>query len=108
MTQDRRRAEDLAPETRNSEQDDGSSQAQTVAEEAREPDSRSPTESDAAPGGVEWAHEQDLVEHMRDMESSGRIDMGAYEGEPNHDDHAGKYGRRGEEDEEPELADDDS
>ena len=35
---------------------------------------------------------QDLVDHMRDMESSGRIDMDAYRGEPNMDDNAGKYG----------------
>ena len=35
---------------------------------------------------------QDSVDHMRDMESSGRIDMSAYRGEPNMDDDAGKYG----------------
>ena len=29
---------------------------------------------------------------MRDMESSGRIDMGAYEGEENMDDNEDKYG----------------
>lgn len=85
---------DLAPENRNAEQEDESSQAQTVAEEALGRQSGSPTESEAADGGIEWAHEQDLVEHMRDMESSGRIDMGAYEGEPNHDDNSDKYGKR--------------
>jgi hypothetical protein len=30
---------------------------------------------------------------MRDMESSGRIDMSAYRGEPNHDDNVDKYGK---------------
>ena len=30
---------------------------------------------------------------MRDMESSGRIDMSAYRGEPNMDDNEDKYGR---------------
>ena len=35
---------------------------------------------------------QDLVDHMRDMERSGRIDMGAYRGEDNMDDDDGKYG----------------
>ena len=35
---------------------------------------------------------QDLVDHMRDMESSGRIDMGAFEGEENMDDNEEKYG----------------
>jgi hypothetical protein len=29
---------------------------------------------------------------MRDMEQSGRIDMGAYSGEPNFDDNEDKYG----------------
>jgi len=29
---------------------------------------------------------------MRDMESSGRVDMDAFAGEPNHDDNADKYG----------------
>jgi len=85
---------ELAPENRNDEQDDEGSQAQTVADEAREQVPGSPTESKAADGGIEWAHEQDLVEHMRDMESSGRIDMGAYEGEDNHDDEPDKYGKR--------------
>ena len=33
------------------------------------------------------------VDHMRDMESSGRIDMAAYTGEPNHDDNVDKYGK---------------
>ena len=39
---------------------------------------------------------QDTVDHMRDMESSGRIDMNAYRGEPNHDDNEGKYGKKNE------------
>ena len=36
---------------------------------------------------------QDTVDHMRDMESSGRVDMGAYRGEDNHDDNVDKYGK---------------
>jgi hypothetical protein len=35
---------------------------------------------------------QDLVDKMRDMEQSGRIDMGAYRGEPNLDDEDEMYG----------------
>ena len=35
---------------------------------------------------------QDLVDHMRDRERSGRIDMGAYRGEDNMDDNEDKYG----------------
>lgn len=87
--------DDLAPEAHNDEQDDEGSQAQTVAEEARgknpAKDGSSPTES-RKPRDPDGASEQDLVDHMRDMESSGRIDMGAYRGEPNHDDNTDKYG----------------
>jgi hypothetical protein len=36
---------------------------------------------------------QDTIDRMRDMESSGRIDMDAYRGEPNHDDNVDKYGK---------------
>ena len=35
---------------------------------------------------------QDLVDHMRDMERSGRIDMSAFAGEPNMDDEDDTYG----------------
>lgn len=90
---------DLAPETHNSEQDDESSQAQTVASQARgrDPgDYGSPLDSrkkrDADDDGDS---SQDLVDHMRDMEQSGRIDMGAYRGEETMDDNEGAYGDAG-------------
>ena len=38
---------------------------------------------------------------MRDMEQSGRIDMGAYRGEPNMDDNEDKYGPDSKEDDLP-------
>ena len=86
----------LAPETHNDEQDDHRSQAQEVAEqaEALTEETGSPTESEKGPNksGVMGDSTQDTVDHMRDMESAGRIDMGAYKGEPNHDDNEGKYG----------------
>ena len=86
----------LAPETHNDEQDDHRSQAQEVAEQARSltSETHSPTESTRGPNssGLMGDSTQDTVDHMRDMESSGRIDMDAYRGEPNHDDDAGKYG----------------
>lgn len=79
---------DLAPETHNSEQDDEQSQAQTVADQAQALRKGDPTAS--------VKHDSteipDVVDHMRDMESSGRIDMGAYRGEPNMDDDDDKYG----------------
>lgn len=87
---------ELAPETHNSEQDDESSQAQTIADEARgrnPGDYGSPTESvkrKAPLGDVDST--ADLVDHMRDMEQSGRIDMGAYRGEESMDDEEDKYG----------------
>ena len=75
---------DLAPETHNDEQDDHLSQAQEVTEEARNKDSEaSPLDSTKVNSGIEDNSEQDLVDRMRDMEQSGRIDMGAYRGEPN-------------------------
>lgn len=79
---------ELAPEAHNSEQDDEEAQAQTVAEQARALRKGDPTSSIKVGGG----DVQDLVDHMRDMESSGRIDMGAYEGEENMDDNEDKYG----------------
>ena len=88
---------ELAPETHNSEQDDESSQAQTIADEARgrKPgDYGDPTESvkRKSKGPGDGDSSADLVDHMRDMEQSGRIDMGAYRGEDNMDDDDGKYG----------------
>ncbi|WP_324829124.1 hypothetical protein [Qipengyuania zhejiangensis] len=84
----------MAPETHNDEQDDERSQAQTVAEDAVHGGTSSPTESKKGPHKSDLMGDstQDTVDHMRDMESSGRIDMDAYRGEPNHDDNVDKYG----------------
>lgn len=84
----------LQPETHNSEQDNEDSQAQTVADDAQEPKLRSPTESKKGPNDSDLMNDstQDIVDHMRDMESSGNIDMRAYAGEPNLDDNEDKYG----------------
>ena len=91
------RQANLAPETHNDEQDDHLSQAQSVAQDAESltPDTSSPTESEKGPNSSDLMNDstQDTVDHMRDMESSGRIDMDAYRGEPNMDDDSGKYGR---------------
>ncbi|MXO75638.1 hypothetical protein GRI40_10460 [Altererythrobacter aerius] len=78
----------LAPETHNSEQDDEQSQAQTVADQAEALRRGDPTASVKN----DTTEVPDLVDHMRDMESSGRIDMGAYRGEPNMDDEEDRYG----------------
>jgi hypothetical protein len=84
---------DFAPETHNEEQDDHLSQAQRVAEAARnKDDSWSPLDSEKVGGGIDDDSTQDLIDHMRDMEQSGRIDMSAFAGEPNMDDNEDKYG----------------
>ena len=87
--------DDQAPELHNSEQDDEQWQTHTVAEDALRGAAReaSPLDSEKAPGGeLDEDSTQDLIDHMRDMESSGRIDMGAFAGEPNHDDNEDLYG----------------
>lgn len=85
----------LAPETHNDEQEDESSQAQTVAEQAKQPKhtGESGETVKAGKSGIPGDSTQDLVDHMKAMDTSGRIDMSAYRGEPNHDDEAGKYGK---------------
>lgn len=90
-----KRQADLAPETHNSEQDESGEQAQDVAQEARgSTTAESPLDSKKAPGNSNVTDDstQDVIDHMRDMEQSGRIDMDAYRGEPNHDDNEDKYG----------------
>ena len=93
-----------APELHNAEQDDELEQAQTVAEEARNKDAEaSPLDSLKAdePGEMMDDSTQDLIDKMRDMEQSGRIDMGAYRGEPNMDDNEDMYGEENREDDLP-------
>jgi hypothetical protein len=90
-----------APELHNAEQDDELEQAQQVAEEARNKDAEaSPLDSikNDEPGEVTDDSSQDLIDKMRDMEQSGRIDMDAYRGEPNMDDEDEKYGEDRDED----------
>jgi hypothetical protein len=87
---------DQAPELHNAEQEDEGDQAHTVAIEALNAEARrgSPLDSTKGPGqsGLLDDSTQDLIDHMRDMEQSGRIDMSAYSGEPNHDDNDDTFG----------------
>ncbi|PNQ77102.1 hypothetical protein BA950_03360 [Erythrobacter sp. SAORIC-644] len=83
----------LAPETHNDEQDDHRNQAQEVAEEARETTRQTGSPTESRKSDMMNDSTQDTVDHMRDMESSGRIDMGAFRGEDNHDDNEDKYGK---------------
>src|SRR5262245_44474851 len=94
-----RQTEDLAPENQNSEQDDEPSQAQTLADEAlgRSSDDFGLEDSEKVPTGDDRDDVQDLVDHMRQMERSGRIDNDAFRGERNDDDEEDLLGEEGEE-----------
>lgn len=93
MTQKERSLDINDPDARNTEQVDEEAQAQTVAQDAE----TAPTDlsEDSERGGHDDPARlipddvPDLVEHMRDMDHSGRIDMHAYDGEENMDDEDG-------------------
>jgi hypothetical protein len=93
---------DLAPENHNAEQDDEDAQAQTLADEAlgrRSAFEGADTEragSEDEAGGI-----PDVVDHMKQMVSSGRIDMAAFRGERSDDDEDGMLGEAGIEDDFP-------
>lgn len=85
----------LPPELHNDEQEDEDTQAQAIADEARGRSTSSfGLEDSEKPRGSSTGEDdtQDLVDHMKQMETSGSIDMSAYRGEPNHDDNVEKYG----------------
>lgn len=98
MTDDR----NPAPEAFNPEQDDASSQAQTVADEAIARATSVLGEQDlgdrVSGQGDQPGSTPDVVDHMRQMVSSGVIDMGAFRGERSDDDEEGTYGEGGVED----------
>lgn len=84
----------LAPENTHTEQSDESAQAQTVAEDAiTRATSVLGTDSTHVRSNFDAADAQDLVDHMKQMDRSGVIDMSAYNGEPNHDDEEDTYGK---------------
>lgn len=96
-------AADIPPESVNTEQEDGDTQAQTVADEALSRATSVLGEQDLGDkvrgSGDEEDDMPDLVDHMKQMVSSGRIDMSAYRGERSDDDEEGMYGEDGIEDE---------
>ena len=104
MTDRERQAEtehhpDLAPELVNDEQEEESSQAQTVTDEAMERNTSvfGLGDTEKAKTGDETDDVQDLVDHMNQMETSGRVDMSAFRGERNDDEEEGRYGEAAEE-----------
>jgi hypothetical protein len=79
-------------DAQNAEQDDAESQAQTVAEDALFRDRQGEDTEHGGrsnPAQVTPDDVQDLVDHMTDMDRSGRIDMDAFAGEDNMDDEDG-------------------
>lgn len=90
-----RQTDDLAPENENAEQRDGNAQAQTVAEQAldRNVSVLGSEDSEKAASAFNQSDAQDLVDHMKQMDTSGIVDMDAYRGEPNMDDNVDKYGK---------------
>jgi hypothetical protein len=99
-----RQSAEQAPELHNAEQDDELDQAQTLADEALAGGARDASPLDSVKpdeeGEVMDDSSQDLIDKMRDMEQSGRIDMSAYRGEPNHDDEDEAYGEEIDDDDE--------
>lgn len=80
--------DDPPPETVNLSQEDEPAQAQTLADEELHSDGNEPGLSDTtkvSSGEIE-DDVPDLVDQMKQMVSSGLIDMGAYRGERNDDD----------------------
>jgi len=77
---------DLAPELDNSQQVDPD-QAQDIARDALNLATNDVGLHDTVKvkGGIDDVDAQDLVDQMNQMVSSGRIDLSAFEGEPNHD-----------------------
>ncbi|OJY67945.1 MAG: hypothetical protein BGP16_03775 [Sphingobium sp. 66-54] len=93
---DPRRPQDINdPDAQNAEQEDAGSQAQDVAEDALRHPWRRGAAGESSHGGKSDPTQlvpddtQDVVDHMTDMDRSGRIDMGAFEGEENMDDEDG-------------------
>lgn len=85
---------DLAPETVNLSEDDEDAQSQSVAADAALLDA-SPFglgDSTKVSSGSPEDDVEDLVDHMRSMVRSGRVDMDAFRGERNDDDEEGALG----------------
>ena len=89
----------LPPETVGDEQEDESTQSQSVAREAldRATSTLGLGDSEKVTNGDDDDDVQDLVDHMRQMETSGIIDMSAFRGERNDDEEEGRYGEDAEE-----------
>jgi hypothetical protein len=84
------------PDVQNAEQDEEGTQAQDVADDAlreawrpRESNGESRHGGKTNPAQIIPDDVQDVVDHMTDMDRSGRIDMDAFDGEEGMDDEDG-------------------
>lgn len=102
------RPDDLAPETVNDEQEEEDTQAQTVADEAldRSTAVQGLDDTEKVSDPLNPSDTPDLVDHMKQMDTSGTIDMSAYDGEETMDDLENRYGASHAADEE--FSEDDS
>lgn len=84
----------LPPETVNDEQEDEAAQAHEVAQEALDAGTGGLglEDSEKVSTGDENDDVPDLVDHMIQMDRSGRLDFDAYRGERNDDDEEGRLG----------------
>ena len=100
---EQRQTDALAPENENAEQRDSDTQSQTIADEARDAATAAfgLEDSEKLESSFDAPDVQDLVDHMKQMQTSGTVDMSAYAGEPNHDDDTDKYGKRAKPDDLP-------
>ena len=91
------RAENI-PESFNSEQDDEAAQAQTVSDDAihaianRSANLESEHGGTTNPAQIDPDDRQDVLDHMNQMERSGKIDMDAYRAERSDDDEPDSFG----------------
>lgn len=84
------------PDAQNAEQDETGTQAQDIAEDAlsepwhpREGEGESRHGGKTNPAQIIPDDVQDVVDHMKDMDRSGHIDMDAFDGEEPMDDEDG-------------------
>ena len=85
-----------APETTNRSQDDEARQAQTQTQQARADNRPQPPATDHDDTGnaaqIIPPDKQDIVDHMKQMTTSGHIDTNAFAGERNDDDEESELG----------------
>ena len=93
----------IGPEGVNLPQQDESTQTQTVADEilGRAQGGPALSDSEKVSGGIDDFDTPDIVDHMNQMVTSGRIDMSAFRGERSDDDVDDYFGQQGVEDDYP-------